>query len=184
MLALSGAACLTHREDEHGNSQVAVAMGGRQLWLSCFFAALVLGVVFTPARAQIIGEEGLTEEQQEYFRNIFLQYDEDSDGYISMEENLKQDKVIADDEGKPFDEVRAAARKEQIRKRKTGRERKNWMMRCECHQGLAVELVAISSHWLRVCVGVVTDGVFGRSTRSCRSSAPTMTKTVMFLLRR
>jgi len=79
-------------------------MGGRQLWLSCFFAALVLGVVFTPARAQIIGEEGLTEEQQEYFRNIFLQYDEDSDGYISMEENLKQDKVIADDEGKPFDE--------------------------------------------------------------------------------
>ena len=42
---------------------------------------------------------------------IFEQYDHDHDGFISMEENLEQDKHIADEQGKPFDEVRDVSRK-------------------------------------------------------------------------
>ncbi len=54
--------------------------------------------------ANIVDEE-LTEDQIAYYRDIFEQYDEDKDQRISMEENLAQDKVIADDQQKPFDEV-------------------------------------------------------------------------------
>ncbi len=39
------------------------------------------------------------------YEKLFEQYDMDRDGYITMEENLEQDKVLADDQGKPFDEV-------------------------------------------------------------------------------
>jgi len=76
-------------------------MGSWRQLSSC----LLVGLLVCAATGQdIISGEGLTEEQQDYFRNIFLQYDEDMDGLISMEENLAQDKVIADEEGKPFDE--------------------------------------------------------------------------------
>jgi hypothetical protein len=39
------------------------------------------------------------------YQNLFEQYDMDRDGFITMDENLEQDKVMADDQGKPFDEV-------------------------------------------------------------------------------
>jgi hypothetical protein len=54
--------------------------------------------------ANIVDEE-LTEEQVAYYRDIFEQYDEDKDQRISMEENLAQDKIIAEEQQKPFDEV-------------------------------------------------------------------------------
>lgn len=50
-------------------------------------------------------EEELTEDQIAYYREIFQQYDENADQKISMEENLAQDKIIADEQQKPFDEV-------------------------------------------------------------------------------
>eukprot|EP00960_Hanusia_phi_P004876 140956-Hanusia_phi.AAC.1 len=37
-------------------------------------------------------EEEVSQEQIQYFKEIFMQYDENMDGLISMEENLKQDK--------------------------------------------------------------------------------------------
>ena len=39
------------------------------------------------------------------YLKLFEQYDMDRDGYISMDENLEQDKALADEQGKPFDEV-------------------------------------------------------------------------------
>ncbi len=39
------------------------------------------------------------------YQKLFEQYDMDRDGFITMDENLEQDKVMADDQGKPFDEV-------------------------------------------------------------------------------
>ena len=44
-------------------------------------------------------------EENQALLSLFEQYDMDHDGFISMEENLEQDKVIADEQGKPFDEV-------------------------------------------------------------------------------
>ena len=58
--------------------------------------------------ANIVDEE-LTEDQIAYYRDIFEQYDEDKDQRISMEENLAQDKIIADEQQKPFDEVPSRA---------------------------------------------------------------------------
>ena len=53
-----------------------------------------------------IQQEGdLTEEQKEYYQGVFETYDMDHDGFITMEENLEQDKAIAEEQGKPFDEV-------------------------------------------------------------------------------
>jgi hypothetical protein len=46
-----------------------------------------------------------SEESKAMYEKLFEQYDMDRDGYITMEENLEQDKVLADDQGKPFDEV-------------------------------------------------------------------------------
>lgn len=57
--------------------------------------------------AQIVEEE-LTEEQIEYYRSVLETYDTNHDGFISMEENLEQDKIIAEESGKPFDEVSPA----------------------------------------------------------------------------
>jgi hypothetical protein len=54
-------------------------------------------------------DEELTEDQIAYYRDIFEQYDEDKDQRISMEENLAQDKIIADEQQKPFDEVPSRA---------------------------------------------------------------------------
>lgn len=54
----------------------------------------------------ITQEEDLTDEQKEYYENVFAQYDVDHDGFITMEENIEQDKAIAEEAGKPFDEVR------------------------------------------------------------------------------
>jgi hypothetical protein len=39
------------------------------------------------------------------YQKLFEQYDMDRDGFITMDENLEQDKVMAEDQGKPFDEV-------------------------------------------------------------------------------
>jgi hypothetical protein len=47
----------------------------------------------------------LTEEQKTYYEQVFQQYDLDHDGYITMEENIEQDKAIAEEQSKPFDEV-------------------------------------------------------------------------------
>jgi hypothetical protein len=47
----------------------------------------------------------LTEEQKSYYEQVFQQYDMDHDGYITMEENIEQDKAIAEEQNKPFDEV-------------------------------------------------------------------------------
>jgi len=75
---------------------------------------LLLGGLVLVALAQIASsaspgenviEEELTDEQVDYYREIFRQYDEDADQKISMEENLAQDKIIADEQKKPFDEV-------------------------------------------------------------------------------
>jgi hypothetical protein len=45
------------------------------------------------------------EESKAMYQRLFEQYDMDRDGFITMDENLEQDKVLADDQGKPFDEV-------------------------------------------------------------------------------
>ncbi len=45
------------------------------------------------------------EESKAMYQKLFEQYDMDRDGFITMDENLEQDKVMADDQGKPFDEV-------------------------------------------------------------------------------
>ena len=82
----------------------------RQFLLCCLFvlafassANSAKGSNLSPGENVI--EEELTSEQIAYYRDIFVQYDENADQKISMEENLAQDKIIADDGHKPFDEV-------------------------------------------------------------------------------
>lgn len=74
--------------------------------LACLLTILLVHVASASAQAPPeVVEEELTDEQLQYYREIFQQYDEDADQKISMEENLAQDKIIADDQKKPFDEV-------------------------------------------------------------------------------
>jgi hypothetical protein len=51
------------------------------------------------------------EENKAMYQKLFEQYDMDRDGFITMDENLEQDKVMADEQGKPFDEVRRILQK-------------------------------------------------------------------------
>ena len=78
----------------------------------CLFACLLVLALVQAASAEAppeVVEEELTDEQLQYYREIFQQYDEDADQKISMEENLAQDKIIADQQEKPFDEVAACS---------------------------------------------------------------------------
>lgn len=70
---------------------------------------LMLLVAVSGNAPTITQEEELTDEQKEYYEGVFATYDMDHDGFITMEENLEQDKAIAEEAGKPFDEVDHAA---------------------------------------------------------------------------
>jgi hypothetical protein len=72
--------------------------------LGCLLALVLVHVASAQGPAEVVEEE-LTEDQLQYYRDIFQQYDEDADQRISMEENLEQDKIIAEEQQKPFDEV-------------------------------------------------------------------------------
>ena len=74
----------------------------------CVVVVVVLAACLLQAAGQGGGqveEEEMTEEQIHYYRTVLETYDTDHDGLISMDENLEQDKIIAADSGKPFDEV-------------------------------------------------------------------------------
>jgi len=81
----------------------------RRELLLCGLVLLVLAQLASSASSpgENIIEEELTDEQVDYYRDIFGQYDEDADQKISMEENLAQDKIIADEQQKPFDEAQS-----------------------------------------------------------------------------
>jgi hypothetical protein len=73
---------------------VFVLLVGASLLASCHSAGHIVDTT---------GE--LTDEQKAYYEQVFQQYDLDHDGYITMEENLEQDRAIAEEQSKPFDEV-------------------------------------------------------------------------------
>ena len=77
----------------------------RQVLSACLVLLAISQVALCTTPGDNVIEEELTEEQIAYYREIFQQYDENADQKISMEENLAQDKIIADDQQKPFDEV-------------------------------------------------------------------------------
>lgn len=73
----------------------------------CLLVVVVLAACLLQAAGsggQIVDEE-MTEEQINYYRTVLETYDTNHDGLISMDENLEQDKIIAEESGKPFDEV-------------------------------------------------------------------------------
>jgi hypothetical protein len=77
----------------------------RRLLQCCLVLLAFAHLASSASPGENIVEEELTEEQLDYYREIFQQYDQDADQKISMEENLEQDKIIADEQQKPFDEV-------------------------------------------------------------------------------
>ena len=92
---------------ERGRREHMVAGHRQSFLLGCLvllaLAHLSASSAETPGENVI--EEELTEDQIAYYREIFQQYDENADQKISMEENLAQDKIIAEEQQKPFDEV-------------------------------------------------------------------------------
>lgn len=73
---------------------------------------VLVGVALLDASAGDKNQQGpsmdsssLTDEQRDYYEGVFAQYDMDHDGFITMEENIEQDRAIAEEQGKPFDEV-------------------------------------------------------------------------------
>jgi hypothetical protein len=73
--------------------------------LGIALVGLILSTCVAGQGPTITQDEELTDEQKEYYENVFTQYDVDHDGFITMEENLEQDRAIAEEAGKPFDEV-------------------------------------------------------------------------------
>jgi hypothetical protein len=73
--------------------------------LGIALVGLILATCVAGQGPTITQDEELTDEQKEYYENVFTQYDVDHDGFITMEENLEQDRAIAEEAGKPFDEV-------------------------------------------------------------------------------
>ena len=88
---------------------MSARMTAQQLFLGCL-VVLAFASSTSSAKSSNLSpgenviEEELTSEQIAYYRDIFVQYDENADQKISMEENLAQDRIIADDGHKPFDE--------------------------------------------------------------------------------
>ena len=81
-----------------------------QFLLCCFFVVAFASSASSAKSSNLspgenVIEEELTSEQIAYYRDIFVQYDENADQKISIEETLAQDRIIADDGHKPFDEV-------------------------------------------------------------------------------
>jgi len=81
-------------------------------WKMATSRMLAVGLALVVLVAVCVGDQGatieteteLSDEQQEYYRGVFNTYDMDGDGFITMEENIEQDRLIAEEQGKPFDE--------------------------------------------------------------------------------
>ena len=125
---------------------------------SSFLVLALASCALASPQGETVVEEELSEEQIQYYRDIFEQYDADADQRISMDENLAQDKIIAEEQGKPFDEVSCG------------------LVPCECQarrQCTAHEIMLIS----RADCADDAFGGGGRRSRGCHLSVRTRTRT-------
>ena len=110
---------------------------------SSFLVLALASCALASTQGETVVEEELSEEQIQYYRDIFEQYDADADQRISMDENLAQDKIIAEEQGKPFDEVSCG------------------LVPCECQarrQCSAHEMMLISRVTVRMTLSVAGAG--------------------------